>query len=168
MKILCKHPEIFANIEKLLINKTEDFLERIYNEENLNLFKNFRISDFTEIKPEYLPQLLLSHHKENCDCSFYIRSQNFNFQTSSFRILTEEKMWEKEKLNLYKKFKKWLHFMLFFFEEEFFADISMYVIIVQIVRKIINLFMNPELANEKGKTIRFSPPLQTFMVVFIL
>jgi len=175
IKIFFKYTEIIKTIEKLICHKTEDLINRIYSEESLKLFEEFYQKK--EIRSEFLIQILLFHHNENCDCSFQSQLQKiYDFRTNPLNnllILENNQTWENEKIILFKKFKKWLHLTLFLQEEENFADPAIYSIIGQIFQKIISLFISPELAmgNEKTKMPlkpRFSPPLHTFLVKFLV
>lgn len=158
-------------IEEFLINKTEEILLMIYADDNIIIFENFNNQEGFELKYEYITQILIIHHNQNCDCSYYNKIKSiFNFNLNSFQICCPDETWEKEKLLLYKKFKKWLHLILLFQHEELNFDLSLCQKIGQIFQKIISMFLFLEDEKEKNKTFfkpKNSPPFQTFMVNFL-
>ena len=175
VKIFFKYNEIVKNIEKLLCHKTEDLINRIYSDESLIIFQSFYADSCSHIRSEFIMQILLVHHSENCDCKFHNQLQKvIEIKENQLLHLSEKKeqAWENEKLLLYKKFKKWLHLTLFLQEEEFFIDSRSYSIISLMFHRIISLFLYNEsnYGNEKTKGLaksRFTSPLQTLLVYLI-
>lgn len=170
MRIFFKYTSIFQNIEQLIILKTEDIINQIYHEENLVLFESILLQE--EIKPEFFIQVLLYHHNENCDCSFANEIyKTLDFKKDFLLKIGREEVWDKDKQYLYKKFKKWLHLILFLQDEEFLLSGKSFLILALLFQKIINVFMCPEIVylNEKHKKQnRNTAPLIIFIALNLI